>query len=328
MENVQAETVMEIPDLPSILDAETAKRIKSYPQHVNRASSIGHPCTRFLVLSRVAGEKKELHDVGLQRIFDEGNIQEAAVVHEMEAARVSVLQRQRPYEWRRFQLTGQIDGLIKVNGLAVPFDIKSCSPNTFRTIKKCTSGDDLIKSKYSWVRKYPAQILGYMMMEGAEYGFILFKDKSTGEKHQINFRLDGETLRYTEEILQKLEKVNAHVAAGTVPDAVRIEDCRGCGFCKTACFVGQDFGPGYEMLLDADEIEAKLDRREELAAARSEYEEIDEEIKDAFKGRTAVVGAWMIESRPYETTSYNVPKEVKAQYAEKKVGYRAKIERI
>ena len=50
--------------------------------------------------------------------------------------------------------------------------------------------------------------------------------------------------------------------------------------------------------------------------------------REGFRGKSAIVGEWKIESQPYETTAYAVPKEVKAQYAEKKTAYRITIERI
>jgi hypothetical protein len=318
---------MDAPDIVAALDERTRRRIKSFPHPRNRASEAGHPCVRFLVLSRIAGNLKTLHDVSLQRIFDEGNIHEAALLREIEDAGLSIIEQQRPYEWPKFELSGRIDAKIGVNGSYVPLELKSCSPNVFRAILDMAPGE-MVKSKYPWVRKYPAQILLYMMMEGASAGIILFKNKTTGEKCQKLFILDDAMLEYTETILKKLETVNEWVAHNDAPPAERIADCEGCGFAKTSCFVGQDYGPGFDLVMDAAEVEAKLDRREVLAAAAKEYAEVDEELKAQFKGKSAIVGAWKIESKPYETTSYEVPKEVKAEYAVKKQGFRTSIERI
>ena len=317
----------EIPNIPEILDTETAKRIKSWPHVTNRASEAGHPCIRFLVLSRTSNELKLLHDVGLQRIFDEGNLHERALVHEMADARLHVVEQQRAYEWPKFELTGRIDGKLSVDGSKIPLEIKSSSPNVFAAIRELAP-IDMLKSKFSWIRKYPAQMLLYMLMEGAEYGLMVFKNKTTGEKAQKVFRLEGELLEYAESILKKLEMVNAHIAEGTCPDAALIDDCKGCAFCKTACFPGADYGPGIDIMQDPD-LEAKLDRRGELEPAAKEFDALDKEVKDGFKGRRgAVVGSWIIESKAYETTSYDIPKEIKAQYAVKKPAFRTSIERI
>jgi hypothetical protein len=320
--------IHEIPNIPEILDAEAAKRIKSWPHPTNRASEAGHPCVRFLVLSRTSNELKALHDVGLQRIFDLGNLFEEYLLRQMAASgQVQVIEQQRAYEWPKFNLTGRIDGKLAVNGDRLPLEIKSSGHNGFAAIRNLEPLD-MLKSKYPWIRKYPAQILLYMLMEGAEFGVMVFINKESGEQSEKLFQLEGEALEYAESILKKLEVVNTHIALGTCPDAALIDDCKGCAFCKTACFPGADYGPGIDILQDPD-LEAKLDRRGELEAAAKEFEALDKEVKDGFKGKAgAVVGGWMIESKPYEMTYCDIPKDIKAQYAVKKPAFRTSIERI
>ena len=316
-----------LPDIPALLDAQTAKSIKSWPHEWNRASEAGHPCVRFLVLSRTSNHLRALHDVGLQRIFDEGKIQEKALFREIEDAGLKVINQQRPYSEASVQLKGTVDGLLDLEVQKPPLELKSCSPNVFAAIRDMAP-EDMLRAKYSWIRKYPAQILLYMLMEGSELGLMVFKNKTTGEKCQKVFRLEGAMLEYTESILKKLEAVNAHVAAGTEPEAKLIDDCKGCAFCKTACFPGADYGPGID-ILDDPELSVKLDRRGELEPLAKEFDGLDKEIKDGFKGKPgAVVGGWMIESKGYETTQYDIPKEIKAGYAVKKQAYRTSIERL
>ena len=314
-------------DIPDLLDEQAAKRIKIYPHASNRASEAGHPCTRFLVLSRTDNNLRELHDVGLQRIFDLGNVFEAALMREMADAGITIVEQQRPFDWAKFHLTGRVDGLLEFNGERIPLEIKSSSPNVFRTIVDMAPLD-MLQSKYGWVRKYPAQLLMYQLMKGAATGVMIFFNKVSGEKCQKVFTLEGPTLDYAETILKKLEVVNAHVIAGTKPDAVFIDDCKGCAFAKTACFVGRDYGPGIE-ILDNEAVSADLSRREELKSAKDEFEELDEKLKEIFKGKPAtVVGDFMIESKSYEYSATEMPKEVKAQYIVKKQGFRTSIERI
>jgi len=315
-----------IPDLPAALDAETERHIKIWPHPRNRASEAGHPCERFLVLARVKNDLRSAPDLGLQRIFDEGNLHEDALIRDIQAAGLRVTEQQRAYEWAQFELTGRIDGKLAVDGVYIPLEIKSCSPNVFEGLRELKA-EDMVHSKYPWIRKYPAQILLYMLMEGVDCGLMIFKNKSTGEKLQKIFTLNGPALEYVELILKKLERVNAHIKGGTEPPAALINDCKGCAFAKTACFPGQDYGPGIDILEDPD-LAAKLSRRGELEAAAKEFETLDKEIKDGFRGRTAVVGEWLIESKPFETTTYNVPAELKAQFASKKQAFRTKIGRL
>ena len=279
-------------DIVEKLDKQTAKRIKSWPHPNNRASEAGHSCIRFLVLSRLHSDKKVLHDIGLQRIFDEGNLHEQAMLREIENAGFQTLEQQRPFVWPKFQLSGRIDAKIAVNGQLIPLEIKSSSPHIFPSIKK-TEPDEMIKSRYSWVRKYPAQILLYMMMDGAEEGIIIFKNKATGEKCQKNFKLDYD---YTESILTKLEEVNKFVSRNEIPPVEMTEDCKGCGFAKTMCFPDCDYGPGFAFLSDK-EAEEKLEKRESLKESHLEYQRLDKLLKDHFKGQQVVVGDFKIETK-------------------------------
>lgn len=323
----------EIPNIPEILDGETAKRIKVFPHPNNRASEGGHPCVRFLVLSRISNSLRSLHDVGLQRIFDEGNLHEDALMRELQVAGLRIVEQQRAYEWPELQLTGRIDGKLGVNGSYIPLELKSCSANVFMEIRDIEPMA-MLKSKHSWIRKYPAQILLYMLMEGSEYGLMVFKNKQTGEKAQKLFRLEGEALEYAESIMKKLDQVNTHVALKTAPEAALIDDCRGCAFAKTACFPGEDYGPGIDILKDPALVD-KLERRAELEPLAKEFDALDKEVKDGdgkdvkgLRGRNVVVGPFIIESKPYETTAYEIPKDVKVQYAVKRQSFRVSIERI
>ncbi|MDD5490079.1 MAG: hypothetical protein PHP25_05380, partial [Candidatus Moranbacteria bacterium] len=194
--------MIEIPNLVEALDRAAEKRIKAWPHPNNRASEAGHPCLRFLVLSRLEPDKKVLHDVNLQRIFDLGNVFEKAVLQELQEAGVNVVEQQRPFEWKKFQLSGHIDGKIQVGDKLIPIEIKSCSPNSFAEVEK-KSPADLINSKKIWLRKYPAQILLYMLMDGSEAGLLVFKNKVTGRLHQVNYYLDDVALEYAESILKK-----------------------------------------------------------------------------------------------------------------------------
>jgi len=313
-------------DLVSVLDEATAKRIKVIPHRTNWASETGKPCERYLVLIRTQIDKLPPHDIGLQRIFDEGPVHERALIRELEEAGFEVVEQQRPYDWKKFQLSGRIDGKIRnEDGKLIPLEIKSCSPGVFAGIKD-KAPEELLGSKYPWVRGYPAQVLLYCMMEGAESGIILFKNKSTGEKCQKTFIL-MKNLEYVETILQKLERVNAHIAADTIPEVeVQVSnECQRCGFSKTVCFPGVSFGPGYEILTDEEWV-AKLNRIAELEPASKEREELLEEVKESFKGRNAVVGDWKIESKEYERSSFSVPDEIRQQFKETSKFWRMTIE--
>jgi len=292
-------------DIVKKLDQETEKKIRQSPRNSNRSSELGwwEVCPRYLVLIRTDLDKLPLHDLSLQRIFDEGTRQERLVRAELEEAGIEVHNVQRDEKWVHLNISGHIDGTISVDGKNLILEIKSCSPNVFRTIKEFKTAEDLRGSKYFWIRGYYAQMQGYHLLFNKEDGVILFKNKSTGEKHQIESHIDYE---YCEKMCQVIEEVNDRVERNDPWPAKECEDCNRCGFAQTVCFPGKDYGEGYEFYSD-DELEIKLNRREEIKAIAKEYERIDKEVKSHFKGKNAVVGDFLIESKLQDRDAYEVP---------------------
>jgi len=320
--------MIEIPNLVEALDRGIEKRIKAWPHPNNRASEAGHPCIRFLVLSRLEPDKKVLPSIDQQSIFDEGKLHEKDIIRRIEEQGYEIVEQQRPYFWEKFQLSGSIDGKLVLERHLIPIDAKSCSPNAFAAVKKMGPLDFLnARQSQSWLRKYPAQILLYMLMDGSEAGILIFKNKVTGRLHQVNYYLDDAALEYTESILKKLEVVNDYVARREIPPLEPCDECAGCGFEKTICFPGKDYGAGYDFSTDPA-IEAKLARWEELQPLAKEYEELDKEIKEKFKGKTAVVGDFIIESKELVRKTYEIPDEVKKAYEKQMTYWLTKIKRL
>ena len=92
------------------------KKISSYPVHSNRASDLGNPCVRYHVYNRTRWAEKSLHNASLQSIFDLGNDFEAIVLKELAEAGVSIIEQQRSFEWKEYQITGHVDGASRNSG--------------------------------------------------------------------------------------------------------------------------------------------------------------------------------------------------------------------
>ena len=114
-------------NIPVAVDEIKKKKITLYPCHANRASSAGQECVRRLVYDRVAWDKKILHDVGLQYIFDEGNRSEETTMKELNEAGVQVFEGQRAFKYPENGgetiVTGRID--CTVTQEAIPLEAKS-----------------------------------------------------------------------------------------------------------------------------------------------------------------------------------------------------------
>ena len=281
---------------------DKAKKIRVTPCHTNRASEAGHPCMRYLVLRRVKWQDMPLHDVRLQLIFDEGNNQERIVLRDLEDAGVRLIDQQRDYEWRQFQLTAHLDAKAVLSETeAAPIECKSMSDPIFRQI---TTLEDLLRSDKPWLKKYPAQIQLYLLLSNAERGFLILKNKSTGELKEIEVRLD---LEYAEGILKKLEQINGHVAAGTIPPAMPYDEdiCDRCPFFQTTCLV--EVKRTALVLSEDAELAKDLDRREELKPLVDEYDKLDKAVKKKLTGQEKVsCGNYLILGKKVQRKGYEV----------------------
>lgn len=276
----------------------TARQIKQYPVNSNRASDLGIPCVRYHVLNRTRWEERALHDVGLQMVFNMGNAIEEIVLKELAEAGVKVIEQQRSFQWKEYQITGHVDGSVLIDGEAIPMEIKSCSPFVFKAINTI---DDLKRGKYGYLRKYPTQLNLYLLMDNKPRGLFLFKDKTSGAIKEIWMDLDYEL---GEETLKRAESINAHLAAGTVPDP--INDDMWCESCAFAHICLPDH-IGKEVEIDTGELATMLDRMEELKAAKKEYEEIEEQVKKAVEGREKILaGNWFIVGKWMEREGFTV----------------------
>ena len=280
-----------------ILESKSRK-IKAYPVNSNRASELGHPCVRYHVLNRTRWQEKSLHDVGLQFIFDMGNEIEEIALRELADAGIKVIEQQRSFSWPEYQITGHVDGKVLDGGKVYPLEIKSCSPFVFKAIN---TSDDLKRGKYAYLRKYPTQLTLYLLMNNVERGVFLFKDKVSGQYKEIWLDLDYEL---GEEALKRSEAINAHVAAGTVPPPIGEEMwCENCAF-SHVCLPEQI---GKEVEVDKGELATLLDRMEELKPLKSEYEEIDEQVKKSVEGHEKILaGDWFITGKWQERKAVQI----------------------
>lgn len=267
--------------IEKVIEAKQAK-IRQRPCHTNRASSLGHACERKLVLDRTRWQEATLYDVGLQFVFDEGNLQEQAVARDLTDAGWPIIEQQRDYEWKAYQITAHLDGKVLIDGEAFPIEIKSMSPYIFKGIH---SAKDLLESRYAYLRAYPAQMMIYLLLSNAPRGVFIFKDKSSGQLKEIWMDLD---YGYAEGLLKKAERINGHVAADTLPERIPYsEDV--CGRCPFLHICLPEVKREALDLTTDPELETKLIRRHELDPLRKEYEHLDSEVKAVLKEHEKIV---------------------------------------
>jgi CRISPR/Cas system-associated exonuclease Cas4 (RecB family) len=262
-----------------ILEAKR-RSIKQYPIHSNRASELGHPCERYHVLNRTRWHEKALHDERLQLIFDLGKDIEQITVRDLQDAGFEVVEQQRPFQWKEYQITGTVDGKILIDGEAVPFEVKSCSPFVY---DKINSIDDLKNGKYHYLRKYPGQLVLYMLMDNKDKAVFIFKNKQTGAYKEIWMELD---YALGEELITRAESINRHIAAGTLPEPINDDMwCDDCGYAHI-CLPER---VGKEPEIDDSDLADLLLEMDALSAQVARHKEISDEVRERVKGREKIV---------------------------------------
>ena len=300
-------------DINKALRESLEKQIKVYPCNNLRASNLGHPCERYLYLLLRHWDEQKPHDVGLQSIFNLGNSIEEYTIENIKRAGFEVITPTvRSWKIEKPLITGREDIRIKdENGELLPVEIKGISPFEF---DKLNTVDDFMKSKRSYIRGYPAQLQIYMLYFGKEKGFFALTNKLTGETKFIEMPFDYE---YAENLLQKAERIYAALDSDTPPEAC--EDISVCESCSLAHICGECRRVPADIDLD-EELDALIDRKNELAAAKKEYEQIDKEIKARVGERDKVItGQYLITRSSFVKKAFTVPESVQ---------YRVTIKRL
>lgn len=276
------------------------EKIKVYPCNNLRASNLGHPCERYLYLLIKHWDEQKPHDVGLQSIFDLGNTMEEYTIKNIKEAGYEVITPTvRSWKIDKPFITGREDIRIKdENGELLPVEIKGLSPFEF---DKLNSIDDFFKSKRHYVRGYPAQLQIYMYHFSKEKGFFALTNKLTGQTKFIEMPFDYE---YAESLLQKAERIYKALDENTPPDSC--DDVNVCENCPLQHICGDVKRVPADVELD-DELETLINRKQELAESKREYEKVDKEIKARVGDREKVItGSYLITRNKIERKEYTV----------------------
>jgi hypothetical protein len=298
-----------------IADYEAFKLRESQPSSEapnNRASVLGHPCVAYCYFNRVtpAGKRKPM-EPRLARVFAEGKEQERIIQNDLRSMGYDLSLQQKPLYWPAPQISGHLDWVLsKGDSSRVRCEFKSCAPFTFNSIH---TAEDVKNHRWVFIRKWYGQVLLYCLMDDEERYWLILKNKSTGEVRVVEFVIDDQALQDAEALVKKAEMVNLYVAeyrqndSWAIPEDEKLNDPRVCPECEFVAVCGPQLqlGPGLQVVTDG-EIEKMLDRRGELAAGAAEFEELDEELKEYFKGRADALGQtfscgdWMVQVKRSE----------------------------
>ena len=292
-----------------------ADKITIYPCNNLRASNLGHPCERYLYLLIKHWEEQKPHDVGLQNIFDLGNALEEHTINNIKEAGFEIVTptvRSWKVNVKGGIITGREDIRLKdENGELLPVEIKGISPFEF---DKLNTVDDFLKSKRAYIQGYPAQLFLYMYHFNKEKGLFALTNKLTGQTKFIEVPFDYE---YGEKMLQKAERIYKALEEEKPPEAC--DDISLCEGCSLAHICGECRRVPADIDID-DELDELINKKQELAAAKKEYEQVDKEIKAKIGEREKVItGQYLIERKSFTKKAFTVPESVQ---------YRVTIKRL
>lgn len=278
--------------------------IKVYPCNNLRASNIGHPCERYLYLLIKHWDEQAPHDEGLQNIFDLGNSMEEYTIKKLKDSGLEVVTPVvRSWKVENPLITGREDIRIKdpEDGQLYPAEIKGLSPFEWERLN-CI--EDFYNSKRYYVRGYPAQLMIYCWKFEKEKGFFVLTNKLTGKIKTIEVPFDWER---ADALLKKGERIYTALNDSTeklIPAACNdISVCDDCSL-RHICTANH---ARIEADIDDGELEAIIDKMNELKAGYNAYKEADEELKRCLGGREKVIaGKYLVTSKVISKAEYVV----------------------
>jgi len=274
-------------------------KIKQYPVHTNRASSLGHPCLRFLVYNRTHWAEVEPFGPDLQAIFDDGHMHEKQLIIELYQAGVEIYDQQTSLSQepilKEANISAHLDWMLVENPkLSVPVDAKSASQYSYDAIN---SYEDMVNSEKVWVMQYPGQLQIYCLAKNSPYGYFFYKNKNNSQLKQIKMELD---YGYAEELIQKGHEIERHLKNKTVPDRIKYNP-NICDGCKHQVTCNPEIPENFSLyFMDQPKFLEKIRRWEQLESQGKEYASLDKEIKGHLKGTgkiKVVVGEFLLKCK-------------------------------
>jgi len=328
-------------DMQAALDGMRAALEATYPvpesppsPHSYVYASAHRACLRRIVLEMTAPGDKCQFDAETRARFRRGNDRERDLVVALtRAGQVSdppftVEAGQERFEMRGrgstglgVVIVGKIDGRLAFGrgGSRIPFEVKSWHPNLADRIETAT---DLLNSPFTTGAL--DQILAYLLGLSEPWG-VLVLDRG-GLPRLVPIILD-EHLDRAEKLWTDAERACEHATLGTLPEFCQDQtECRRCPFFGGGCQPPIE-RTGAQIVTDP-EVEADLTRWGETRDAARDHEALDKKLKALFRGMaSALCGAWIVSGKGSMRTAYDVPDDVKKQYATKHEAWTVTIER-
>lgn len=287
------------------------QRIHVSPQHNHRASSFGEACDRRLYHDIVDWESKLPFSESTIRAMMRGQAHEPAILDILTQCGYRVIGEQSQWFDRNLRISGRIEGHIceSESGRNILVEIKSTAS---RQLTACKSLDQLRANR--WGNRYYTQVQIYLYLFGLNAAVLVIMDVSTWELSVIPMPLDWE---FADRMAKRAERINDHIDRRVPPDHIQnTAECKRCPHFGRACNPPMSYGEGTAIITD-EELLAMFHEADELEMAGDRYADVVKEIKERVKGlgETVLAGDYIVTNKVVKSTTYDIPKEIKAQYA-------------
>lgn len=280
-------------------------------------ASAWRACERRMTLDMTEGDKVPPYDVDTLARFRRGDDREREILADL--ARIGrdcnppfrLIGQQERFTLRdhkgRIAIVGKVDARVELPDKArPPVEVKAWNPMLVAKIKRF---EDLFDNV--WTRSGAHQIIVYLFAAGEPYGFLVL------DRAGLPLILPVElmpNLDRVEEFLSKAERALDHKEAGTLPDFINdAAECKRCPFYGSVC--NPPLSAAGAVVITDPELEAALERREELRESAKEYDDLDSDIKAKLRGvEMGISGRFVIEGKWSKTTKLELPEEIKKKY--------------
>ena len=293
-------------DLAPAISKAMADKKRACPCHVNRISSMGHPCERYLYHCRADWDKAKSIPDSLAGVFEQGKTLEPILMAYFNTQvgpncdpPLRIVGQQVTTAdnlLAKYEISGSIDGFLQTSTGEGRFwqtfavvDIKTAGQNPYRGYCDLQS-----LHAHTWSTGYIAQLMLYSFAHNLEKCVIFFVDKSNiyANWKCVEFEVD---YGYVEELLQKARRVNDAVKAKTPPEAKidRPDYCKECRFAHI-CMPDLNIGTETKVITSTEVCCAVIDFVR-LKPLRAECDAAEKRMKEMLvAGQNAVAGAYVL----------------------------------
>lgn len=262
----------------------------------NRASGLGDPCMRRVVLWRTEGQRAKPWSREATARMQRGKMLEGPVLRMVEDLGIELEQGQVSLGHNPYEIGTRLDSVAVYERRRYVVEFWTIAPWLYDRL--WTARDFVTGSK--WAQKKYDQLQPYILLGSLddrarleEAGIMLIYDALGGRLRAVPIPLD---LQRAEHLLDRAEQINRHMRDGTLPDVIEDSaECLSCPLYKQACFPQLSFAAA---TIFGDDVRDAIATAEETAEAALANSRVRRFLRPLLKGvRFGLAGPYVIRGK-------------------------------